>query len=249
MLRAHATMPGAVAPGDAIPQPSLAFEITEMPFLTYRPNRVAQPGAAHGEAPRVIALPRPDSSSGVPLMTTLSIRACMREFAPAPVRAETSGALLRGADGINRPVTSRRTAPSSHALQAIHIDAALPDGVDRHDASPHRLTLGHATNARNLTGYQDFVGTARLGLRYVVRTSLFLDMAASRRNMISAVTARAISQNVSLHRTSAGLAAVARGRIDHHLPSDMLSLKGDGLPILARTAGLSASDAKQQPGA
>jgi hypothetical protein len=29
----------------------------------------------------------------------------------------------------------------------------------------------------------------------------------------------------------------------------MLSLKGDGLPILARTVGLSASDAKQQPGA
>ena len=149
-----------VAPGDAIPQPSLAFEITEMPFLTYRPNRVAQPGAAHGQAPRVIALPRPDSSSGVPLMTTLSIRACM----PAPVPAETSGALLRGADAINRPVTRRRTAPSPHALQAIHIDAALPVGVDRHDASPHRLTLGHATNARNLTGYQDFVGAARPGV-------------------------------------------------------------------------------------
>jgi hypothetical protein len=119
-------------------------------------------------------------------MTTLSIRACM----PAPVPAETSGALLRGADAINRPVTRRRTAPSPHALQAIHIDAALPVGVDRHDASPHRLTLVHSTNARNLTGYQDFVGAARLGLRYVVRTSLFLDMAASRRNMISAVTAR-----------------------------------------------------------
>jgi hypothetical protein len=51
-----------------------------------------------------------------------------------------------------------------HAVQAIHIDAALPDGVYRHDASPRRLTLGHATNARNLTGYQDFVGAARPGV-------------------------------------------------------------------------------------
>ena len=62
-----------------------------------------------------------------------------------------------------------------------------------------------------------------------------------------AVIARAISQNVSRHRTSAGFAAVARGWINHHLPCDMLSLKGDGLPILARTVGLSARNAKQQP--
>jgi nitroreductase len=227
-------------------QPSLEFEMTGMPLLTYEPVPAALSRPAQRVALRVIELPRPNPSSGVPLMTALSFRASTRDFAPTPLSAETLGALLWAADGINRPITGGRTAPSPHARQEIDIYAALPNGVYRYDATTHRLILKHAVDARNLTGYQDFVGAAPLDLVYVVRTSQQLDMPASQRATFSAVTAGAISQNVSLYCASKGLATVVRGWINHRLLGDALSLNEDELPILAQTVGLPASDKGQQ---
>jgi nitroreductase len=213
--------------------------VTEMELLTYEASPPAQAKPALGDTPPTIALPRPDPRSGAPLMTALSLRASVREFAPTPLPVDTLGALLWAADGINRPITGGRTAPSPHAFNEIDIYAALPNGVYRYDAPAHRLVLKRAVDARNLTGYQDFVGAAPLDLVYVVRTSKLLYMPASQRDTFSAVTAGAIAQNVSLYCASAGLATVVRGWINHRLLADALSLNEDELPILAQTVGLS----------
>ena len=195
-----------------------------------------------------LALPRPYPASSEPLMAALSLRASTREFAPVPLSITTLGALLWAADGVNRPITGGRTAPSPHARHEIDIYAALPNGVYRYDPPTHRLILKHAVDARNLTGYQDFVGLAPLDLVYVVRASQLLDMPASQRDIFSAVTAGAISQNVSLYCASAGLATVVRGWINHRLLAEALSLNEDEMPILAQTIGLPASG-KRAPAA
>ncbi|SDI34470.1 nitroreductase family protein [Paraburkholderia phenazinium] len=215
----------------------------EMLFLTYEALPDAEPESAEGAAPKTIALPQPDQRSGLPLMTALSFRASTREFAPTPLSMDSLGELLWAADGVNRPISGGRTAPSPHAFNEIDIYVALPNGVYRYDAPNHQLLLKHAIDARNLTGYQDFVGKAPLDLVYVVRTSSLLEMPQQQRERFSAVTAGAIAQNVGLYCASAGLVNVIRGWINHRLLADALRLNEDELPILAQTVGLP----KQQP--
>lgn len=176
-----------------------------MQLLTYEALPDARPESAEGAASQTIALPQPDQSSGLPLMTALSLRYSTREFAPTALSIGTLGELPWAADGVNRPFSGGRTVPSPHAYNEIDIYAALPNGVYRYDAPTHQLLLKRAIDARNLTGYQDFVGKAPLDLVYVVRTSSLLEMPPQQRDRFSAVTAGAIAQNVGLYCASAGL--------------------------------------------
>ncbi|HTH74888.1 MAG TPA: nitroreductase family protein [Trinickia sp.] len=214
--------------------------MNETPWLTYMPAHGTHAHPAIGAAPNAIELPRPDLRSGVPLMTALSFRASTREFSEREPSLATLGELLWAADGVNRQISGGRTAPSPHRAQEIDIYVAMPGGVYRYDSPTHQLVLKHAVDARNLTGYQDFVGAAPIDLVYVVRGSKVLDMPAAQRDTFSAVTAGAISQNVSLYCASAGLATVVRGWINHRLLADALSLNEDETPILAQTVGLPA---------
>jgi nitroreductase len=208
-------------------------------LLSYDAIADIQLNPAKENAPESIPLPRPDLSSGLPLMRTLSARASTRSFLPEPLPIGILGGLLWAANGINRPTTGGRTAPSAHTYNPIDIYAALPSGVYRYDVPDHRLILKHRIDARNMTGYQDFVGEAPLDLVYVVSTSKLLEMPAQYRDTFSAATAGAIAQNVYLYCASTGLSTVLRGWINHRLLADALSLNEDELPILAQTVGLS----------
>jgi SagB-type dehydrogenase family enzyme len=208
-------------------------------LLTYAPapSSASAPAPARGEAPATIPLPRPDLGVAGSLMAALSLRASTREFADTPLATQMLGALLWAADGVNRDLTGGRTAPSAHGRHEIDIHVALPYGVYRYDAPHHRLVLTRAVDARNLTGYQDFVGAAPLDLIYVVRASTLLDAPPQQRERLAAIAAGAISQNVSLYCASVGLGTVVRGWINHRLLADALSLNEDELPILAQTVG------------
>ncbi|WP_233853627.1 nitroreductase family protein [Paraburkholderia sp. HD33-4] len=206
-------------------------------LLTYEPAPGRVPARPRGEAPASIELPLPDMSSGAPLLKALSLRATTREFSTADLPLATLGALLWAADGVNRPATGGRTAPSANAVNEIDLYAVLPNGVYRYDSASHRLVLKHATDARNLTGYQDFVGEAPLDLVYVVNTARLLQMPVQQRDIFSSVAVGAMAQNVALYCASEGLGNVVRGWINHRLLSDSLRLNEDELPILAQTVG------------
>lgn len=211
--------------------------MTEPQLLAYSPAPAAQPAPPRGESREAVDLPRPMLDNDVPLMAALATRMSSREFAATPLPPATLGTMLWAADGINRPASGGRTAPSAHAFNEIDVYVALPAGVYRYDAPAHRLVLKHAVDARNLTGYQDFVGRAPLDLVYVVRTSAILDMPPRQRDIFSAIAAGAIAQNVSLYCAAAGIGTVVRCWIDHRLLADALRLNEDELPILAQTVG------------
>lgn len=211
--------------------------MTEQQLLAYSPAPAAQPASPQGESPAIVDLPPPMLDSDVSLMAALAHRTSSREFAATPLPPATLGTMLWAADGINRPASGGRTAPSAHAFNEIDIYVALPYGVYRYDAAAHRLVLKHAVDARNLTGYQDFVGRAPLDLVYVVRTAAILDMPPQQRDVFSAITAGAIAQNVSLYCAAAGLGTVVRGWINHRALADALRLNEDELPMLAQTVG------------
>lgn len=210
--------------------------MSDVQLLTYEPAPGRAPSHAQGNPP-FIELPMPDMFSGAPLMRALALRASTREFSDAPLGLTTLGALLWAANGVNRPATGGRTAPSAHAFNEIDLYAVLPNGVYRYDPPSHRLVLKHATDARNLTGYQDFVGAAPLDLVYVVNMSRLLEMPPQQRDIFSAVAAGAMAQNVAMYCASQGLGSVVRSWINHRLLSDALRLNEDELPILAQTVG------------
>ncbi|UVE65500.1 nitroreductase family protein [Burkholderia pyrrocinia] len=211
--------------------------MSEQQLLTYSPAPPALPAAPLGESPAIVDLPRPNLDDGMPLTMALAARMSSREFAATPLPPTTLGTMLWAANGVNRPASGGRTAPSAHAFNEIDIYVALPHGVYRYDAPAHRLVLKHAVDARNLTGYQDFVGRAPLDLVYVVRTAAILDMPPQQRDVFSAIAAGAIAQNVSLYCAAAGLGTVVRGWINHRALADALRLNEDELPILAQTVG------------
>ena len=211
--------------------------MSEPQLLTYSPAPPALPAAPLGESPAIVDLPRPNLDDGMPLTMALAARMSSREFAATPLPPTTLGTMLWAANGVNRPASGGCTAPSAHAFNEIDIYVALPHGVYRYDAPAHRLVLKHAVDARNLTGYQDFVGRAPLDLVYVVRTAAILDMPPQQRDVFSAIAAGAIAQNVSLYCAAAGLGTVVRGWINHRALADALRLNEDELPILAQTVG------------
>lgn len=160
--------------------------MTPVQRIEYEPAPQLPPARASGEAPVFIDLPRPRHDAGAPLLSALARRRSTRDYADTPIALDTLGELLWAANGINRPETDGHTAPSAQAFNEIDIYVALPHGVYRYEPEFDRLALKHAVDARNMTGYQDFVGKAPLDLVYVLRGSR-----CSRRRASSANCSRA----------------------------------------------------------
>ncbi len=158
-------------------------------------------------------LPPPAMSGGMPLMDALKSRASRREFSAKPLPAQVLSNLLWAAYGVNRPAANLRTAPSAHNWQAVDLFVALPQGLFRYDAKTHSLELVSNTDAREISGTQDFVGSAPLNLVMVARMSKMKasteDTQADLVNW-AAMEAGAVSQNVYLYCASEGLATVVR---------------------------------------
>lgn len=188
-------------------------------------------------SPDIIDLPSPDLGDGASLMVALARRRTTREFSQASLSPQQLGDILWAANGINRADTGGRTAPSARGVHEIDIYAALPEGVYRYDPMSHELRLKRAVDARNLTGYQDFVGGAPLDLVYVVNHFRADQFPAEQRDTFAGVAIGAISQNVSLYCAAVGLACVVRGWLNPRLLAGAMSLNESEIPVLAQTIG------------
>lgn len=217
----------------------------EVKSLTYQPLAGKEPKTVRGKSERTIALPAPDMASGLPLMGALWERKSTREFAARELPLARLGELLWAAGGVNRSDTGGRTAPSAHGLNEIDIYVALPTGVYRYEPLHHTLVLKRAVDARNLTGYQDFVATAPLDLIYVVRRARLQGLPKPGQEVFPAIAAGAIAQNVYLYCASCGLGTVVRGWLNQRLLAEALSLNEDEVPLLAQTVGYTTGNGVQ----
>jgi hypothetical protein len=173
-------------------------------------------------------------------MQALARRHSERDFGTTPLSLQQLSDLLWAADGINRPETHEHTAPSAMNAQEIVIYVALAQGLYRYDAEHHTLELVAATDARRVTGLQDFVDTAPLDLVYVADHRRMLTIPEARRPAYAAACAGAIAQNVYLYCASAGLATVLRGLFDARALTSALGLALHEHVVLAQTVGRTA---------
>jgi nitroreductase len=196
-----------------------------------------KPLPAVGDATPLRALLSPSLSGGMPLMSALSSRQSLREFAPGPLPEQVLSDLLWAAGGINRHAVDDRTAPSAMNAQEVLLYVAMPQGLFLYEPKPHALRLVVASDVRRVTGNQDFVDTAPLDLVFVADHSRMKLVPAGQRQSYAHATAGAMAQNVYLYCASEGLATVIRAWFDRDALARAMGLQADHQLLLSQTVG------------
>jgi nitroreductase len=183
----------------------------------------------------------PQIDTGHPLLRLLRERKSSREFDPRPLPAQVLSELLWAANGVNRPETGGRTAPTARNWQEIDVYAATVAGAYRYDAVAHALDPVSIQDLRALTGRQEYVATAPLNLVYVADLSRISDVPRKNGEQLASEDASFVSQNVYLYCAAAGLATVVRAMIDRPALAQALGLHEEQRIILAQSVGYPAA--------
>ena len=173
----------------------------------------------------------------MPLMQALAARASSRDFSSADLPLQVLSDLLWAADGINRPESEKRTAPSAVNWQNIDIYVALKSGLYIYEVKTHSLKHLLAEDVRAATGSQEFVKDVPLNLVYVADFSKINRGTDENKNFYSGTHTGYISQNVYLYCASQGLATVVRGMIDREAIAKAFNLRPDQKVIFAQSVG------------
>jgi nitroreductase len=192
---------------------------------------------AYAQKAKSIRLLPPRLDNAKPLMQSLKERKSGREFSSQELPLAVLSDILWAANGINRPDSGRRTAPSAINMQEIDIYAAKADGLYLFDAKENALNLIIAQDLRALTGRQPFAADAPVNLIYVADLSKMSKLSEEDRNFYSATDTGFISENVYLYCAGAGLVTVVRGAVDRPALAKAMGLRTDQKIILAQTVG------------
>lgn len=184
-----------------------------------------------------IQLLSPQTEGGRPLMQALKERHSLREFSNEKLPLQVLSNLLWAADGVNRPDSGKRTAPSAMNSQNIDIYVAMEEGLYLYSPSTHTLKIILAEDVRAATGRQEFVKNVPVNLIYVADFSKISRGTDEDKNFYSAAHAGFIGQNVYLFCASEGLATVVRGMADREALAKVLKLRTDQKVIFAQSVG------------
>lgn len=184
-----------------------------------------------------IRLLTPQLESAKSLIQALKDRKSSREFSPKELPLQIISDLLWAANGINRPDSGHRTAPSAMNMQEIDIYLAKADGLYLLDIQQNMLIPVVEEDVRALTGKQSFVKDAPLNLIYVADLSKMGKTSGSDVEFYASADTGFISENVYLYCASIGLATIVRGSIDKSVLAKAMKLRPDQKIIFAQTVG------------
>ena len=207
------------------------------PFAMLALAALLVPSLALAAQVQTIALPKPQTDGGRPLMQALKARHSTREYSDQKLSQQTLSNLLWAAWGINRPDSGKRTAPSARNWQEIDVYVILPEATYVYDAKAHALKPVVAKDLRPIAGTQDYPKTAPVNLLYVADLSKITKGNAESKAFYSAADAGFIAQNVYLFCASEGLGTVVRGLIDRPALAKALGLKPQHKVLLGQTVG------------
>ena len=177
-----------------------------------------------------IALPRPETSGGMPLMEAVAARRTHREFSPRRLETQTLSNLLWTAWGISS-TDGKRTIPTARNQQNFDVYVLLDDGSYIYDAQNNQLRQIGDKDLRPLAATsQNFVKTAPLTLVFVAPKD------TSGHNY-AALHAGSAYQNVGLFCAAFGLNNVVRGLIDYDALHEALGLSAEQEVITSQTIG------------
>lgn len=194
--------------------------------------------AAAFAADKVIKLPKPNLNRSGTVMKALSERQSTREYASKALSLADLSDLLWAANGINRSDSGKRTAPSAMNKQDVDVYVVLPEGTYLYDAKNHQLNqVAEGDHRGAVAGGQAFVKTAPVSLVLVSDISRFGDAKSARNQLMGAMDAGIVSQNISLYCSSANLATVPRASMDFDQLKKVLKLKETQMPMMNHPVG------------
>ena len=193
---------------------------------------------AASAADKVVKLPKPNLSRAGTVMKALSERQSTREYASKALSLADLSDLLWAANGINRPESGKRTAPSALNKQDVDVYVILPEGSYVYDAKNHQLNLVSEGDHRDaVAGGQTFVKAAPVSLVLVSDVSLFGDAQKPQNQVVGAIDVGIVSQNISLFCANAKLATVPRGSMDATQLKKVLKLKDSQIHMMNHPVG------------
>jgi len=204
--------------------------------LIWLPVWMGISGTAGAGGTGIILLPPPHTEGDMPLMQALKARRSTREFSASPLPVQVLSDLLWAADGVNRPESGKRTAPTAKDMREIFVYVITATGAHIYEPDSHALRKVASGDLRHLTGIQDFAAQATLDLVYVANLDR-MDTSDENKRFYSATDTGFIAQNVYLFCASAGLATVVRASLDRPALAAALGLGAHQQIMLAQTVG------------
>ncbi len=195
-----------------------------------------QQNSTSQELAPILLLP-PQTDGGRPLMQVIKDRKSSREFSAEKLPPQVLSNMLWAANGISRPDSKKRTAPSAMNRQEIDVYVTTAEGLYIYDVNSHTLKPILAGDNRAATGKQDFVKDVPVNLIYVADFSKMGDGSNEDKVFYSAADTGFISQNVYLYCASEGLATVVRNLIDKPALAKIMKLRPEQRVILAQSVG------------
>lgn len=189
-------------------------------------------------ADKVIRLPKPNLNRNSEVMQAFANRHSTREYAAKALTLTDLSDLLWAANGINRPEEGKRTAPSAMNKQDVDVYVVLPEGIYLYEAKAHQLNLVAEGDHRGaVAGGQAFVKSAPVSLLLVSDLSRLGDTKNVHTQLMGAVDAGIVSQNISIFCSAAKLATVPRASMDTAKLKSILKLTDTQLPLMNHPVG------------
>ena len=210
--------------------PKRAFILILLALLPLKMGLAAQD-------PGLVNLPAPQVTGGKPLLDCLKARQSGREFSSEKLPLQVLSNLLWAANGVNRPDSGKRTAPSAVNWQDLDIYAATADGLFLYLPKEHALKKILGEDVRAAMGKQEFVKDVPLNLVYVSDYSKLERGTDEDKRFYSGTHTGFISQNVYLYCASEGLVTVVRGLIDREEMAKLMKLRPGQHITFAQSVG------------
>ena len=189
-------------------------------------------------ADKVIRLPKPNLNRNSEVMEAFANRHSTREYAAKALTLNDLSDLLWACNGINRLDEGKRTAPSAMNKQDVDVYVVLPEGTYLYDAKAHQLNLVAEGDHRGaVAGGQAFVKSAPVSLLLVSDLSRLGDAKNTHTQLMGAVDAGIVSQNISIFCSAAKLATVPRASMDTAKLKSVLKLTDTQLPLMNHPVG------------
>jgi len=114
---------------------SMATRLTVLLLVSW----LLMPLFLNAQNPKTIKLNEPNKKRGLSVMEALAARASATEWSTQDLSAQDLSDLLWAANGINRPDSGKKTAPSAMNAQDVDIYVFLKDGAYLYEAKTHSL--------------------------------------------------------------------------------------------------------------
>lgn len=180
----------------------------------------------------IIVLNSPDIDRGLTVMSALSHRASVVEFDTTSISHQDMSDLLWAANGINRPETGKRTAPSAMNAQDIDVFIFNETGVYVYNAQSHILELVVKGDNRGLFSEDEAATNPPIICLLVSDISRFGTGDNMQMLEWAAIDAGIVAQNILLFCTSIDMTGRPRSGMNRKLIKELLGLKESQLPLL-----------------